>query len=38
MVAAAIRQAFIQPDHDNAVQIWRHVGDQLVRPYVRLCR
>lgn len=29
MVAAAIRQAFIQPDHDNAVQTWRHVGDQL---------
>jgi transposase-like protein len=29
MVAAAIRQAFIQPDHDNAVQTWRHVADQL---------
>jgi transposase-like protein len=29
MVAAAIRQAFIQPDHDKAVQTWRHVGDQL---------
>ena len=29
MVAAAIRQAFIQPDHDGAVQTWRHVADQL---------
>jgi len=29
VVAAAIRQAFIQPDHDNAVQTWRHVADQL---------
>ena len=29
MVAAAIRQAFIQPDHDNAAQTWRHVADQL---------
>lgn len=29
MVAAAIRQAFIQPDHDKAVQTWRHVADQL---------
>lgn len=27
MVAAAIRQAFIQPD--NAMQTWRHVADQL---------
>ena len=29
MVAAAIRQAFIQPDHDNAGQTWRHVADQI---------
>lgn len=29
MVAAAIRQAFIQPDHDSATQTWRHVADQL---------
>lgn len=29
MVAAAIRQAFIQPDRDGAVQTWRHVADQL---------
>ncbi|QLF71765.1 relaxase/mobilization nuclease domain-containing protein (plasmid) [Peteryoungia desertarenae] len=27
MVAAAIRQAFIQPDHDGAVQTWGHVAD-----------
>lgn len=29
MVAAAIRQAFVQPDHDGAVQTRRHVADQL---------
>ena len=29
MVSAAIRQAFIQPDHAGAVQTWRHVADQL---------
>jgi transposase-like protein len=29
MVAAAIRQAFLQPDHAQAVQTWRHVADQL---------
>jgi putative transposase len=29
MVAAAIRQAFIQPDHASATQAWRHVADQL---------
>ena len=29
MAAAAIRQAFIQPDQDSAVQTWRHVADQL---------
>ena len=29
MVAAAIRQAFIQPDRDAAGQTWRHVADQL---------
>ena len=28
MVAAAIRQAFIQPDHASATQTWRHVADQ----------
>ena len=29
VVAAAIRQAFNQPDHDSASQTWRHVADQL---------
>ena len=29
MVAAAIRQAFIQPDHASATKTWRQVADQL---------
>lgn len=29
MVAAALRQAFLQPDHDTARQTWRQVADQL---------
>jgi putative transposase len=29
MVAAAIRQAFLQPDGETAHQTWRHVADQL---------
>ena len=29
MVAAAIRQVFLQPDHAAAVQSWRQVADQL---------
>ncbi len=29
VVAAAIRQAFLQPDHASATQTWRHVADQL---------
>ena len=29
MVAAAIRQIFLQPSHAAAVQSWRHVADQL---------
>lgn len=29
VVAAAIRQAFLQPDHAGATQAWRHVADQL---------
>jgi len=29
MVAAAIRQAFNQPDRDSAGETWRHVADQL---------
>ena len=29
VVAAAIRQAFTQPDQKGAIEIWRHVADQL---------
>jgi putative transposase len=29
VVAAAIRQAFLQPDHKAAGETWRHVADQL---------
>ncbi len=29
VVAAAIRQAFNQPDRESAGQAWRHVADQL---------
>ena len=29
VVAAAIRQAFVQPDHAAATKTWRHVADQL---------
>jgi transposase-like protein len=29
VVAAAIRQAFLQPDREAASQTWRHVADQL---------
>ena len=29
MVAAALRQAFLQPDQATARQTWRHVADQL---------
>jgi putative transposase len=29
MAAAALRQAFPQPDQDGARQAWRHVADQL---------
>ena len=29
MVAAAIRQAFLQPDAEAAHNAWRHVADQL---------
>ena len=29
VVAAAIRQAFGQPDHTSATRTWRHVADQL---------
>lgn len=29
VVAAAIRQVFLQPDQEAATQTWRHVADQL---------
>jgi putative transposase len=29
LLAAAIRQAFIQPDRKSAGETWRHVADQL---------
>jgi transposase-like protein len=29
MAAAALRQAFLQPDQESARQTWRHVADQL---------
>lgn len=36
VVAAAIRQAFIQPDREAAGQTWRHVADQLRSRWPRL--
>ena len=36
MVAAPIRQTFIQPDHASAVQTWRHVADQLRARWTKL--
>ena len=38
VVAAAIRQAFIQPDHASATQTWRHVADQLRPRFDKLAR
>jgi hypothetical protein len=36
MVAAAIRQAFIQPDRKSAGETWRHVADQLRGRWAKL--
>jgi transposase-like protein len=36
MVAAAIRQAFLQPDAEAARQTWRHVADQLRQRWPKL--
>lgn len=36
MVAAALRQAFLQPDVDAARQTWRHVADQLRERWPKL--
>jgi hypothetical protein len=38
VVAAAIRQAFIQPDREMAGQVWRHVADQLRPRFEKLGR
>ena len=36
MVAAAIRQAFDQPDREQAGETWRHVADQLRKRWPKL--
>jgi len=36
VVAAAIRQAFLQPDRESASQTWRHVADQLRNRWPKL--
>jgi hypothetical protein len=36
VVAAAIRQAFVQPDHESATAAWHHVADQLRERWPRL--
>jgi putative transposase len=36
VVAAALRQAFLQPDRDGARQVWRQVADQLRPRWPRL--
>ena len=36
VVAAAIRQVFLQPDHAAATQTWRHVADQLRERWPKL--
>ena len=36
MVAAAMRQAFLQPDAESASQTWRHVADQLRNRWPKL--
>jgi putative transposase len=38
VVAAAIRQAFIQSDRETAGQVWRHVADQLRPRFEKLGR
>lgn len=36
MVAAALRQAFLQPDRAAAAQTWRQVADQMRRRWPKL--
>jgi putative transposase len=38
MVAAALRQAFLQPDRDGARRTWRHVADQVRARWPKLGR
>jgi putative transposase len=37
-IVDAIHQAFIQPDHETAGQVWRHVADQLRPRFEKLGR
>src|SRR3546814_1685328 len=36
VVAAAIRQVFLQPDQKSATQVWRQVADQLRNRWTKL--
>src|SRR5918998_1240931 len=38
MVAAALRQAFLQPDQEGARQAWRHLADQFRPRWPKLAR
>jgi len=38
MVAAALRQAFLQPDQEGARQTWRHLADQFRPRWPKLAR
>ena len=38
VVAATIRQAFIQPDRQAAGQVWRNVADQLRPRFEKLAK
>ncbi len=38
VVSAAIRQAFNQSDHKGAVEVWRHVADQLHPRWPKLAK
>ena len=38
MVAAALRQAFLQPDREGARQTWRHLADQFRPRWPKLAR
>ncbi len=38
MVAAGLRQAFLQPDQDNARKVWRQMADQFRPRWPKLAR